>query len=193
MSNEPHDEHLKRWQRQPLEGRTPSAADVRRRIDELATKVRRRDLVMYLSGVVIVPSWAVVMWLLPGLRLTAGAALATAVWVLYQIRKRTSAHAITSDLAGGPCLDFHRALLERERDLCRNMPVWYLLPVSLSQIVILLSLLTSARFPHTRPFILFVLAFIGSVTVVLVVARNRWHREATTLQDEIEKLEAVDR
>ena len=38
------------------------------------------------------------------------------------------------------------------------MPAWYLLPVSLSQIVIVVSLLTSVRFPHTRPFVLFVLA-----------------------------------
>src|SRR5438067_9538430 len=193
MSNEPHDEHPRLWQRQPLGGRRPTAADVRRRIDELATKVRRRNLVMYLSGATIVPSWAAVMWLLPDFRLTAGVVLATAVSVVYQLRKRSSAHAITSDLAGGPCLDFHRTLLERERDLYRNMPAWYLLPVSLSQIVIVVSLLTSVRFPHTRPFVLFVLAFISSGTAVLVVARNRWHREATTLQGEIEKLDAVDR
>src|SRR2546430_16767109 len=120
MSNEPHDEHLKRWQRQPLEGRTPSAADVRRRIDELATKVRRRDLVMYLSGAVIVPSWAAVMWLFPDLRFTAGAALATAVWLVYQLRMRSAAQGVTGDLAGGPSLGFHRGLLRRESGLYRN-------------------------------------------------------------------------
>jgi hypothetical protein len=193
MANEPHDEHLRLWQRQPVEGGTASADDVRRKVNELNTKVRRRDLVMYLSGAVIVPSWAAVIWLLPDLRMTAGVGLATAVWVVYQLRKRSAARAMTSDLAGRPCLDFHRTLLERERDLYRNMPVWYLLPVGLSQIVILLSLLTSARFPYTLPFAMFVLAFMGSGTALLLVARNRWHREATALQGEIESLEALDR
>jgi hypothetical protein len=192
MANQSHDEHLRFWQHQPVEGRSASSDDVRRKVDELATKLRRRDFVMYVSGAVIVPSWVAVMWFLPGLRATAGVGLATAAWVIYQLRKRSAARAITSDLAGRPCLDFHRTLLERERDLYRKMSVWYLLPVGLSQIAILVSLLTNERFLHTPPFILFVLAFIGSGIVVLVVARNRWHREATALQGEIESLKALD-
>ena len=194
MANEPHDDNVRSlWQRQRAEGWTASPDDMRRRVDDLTTQIRRRDLGIYVSGAVIVPSWAAVIWFLPDLWMMAGAGLAAAVCVLYQLRKRSAARAIPSDLAGRPCLEFHRRLLERERDLYRKMPVWFLLPVGLSQIPILLSLLTSARFPHTPLAVMFVLALMGSGIAALVVGRNKWHHEAIALQREIESLKAVDR
>lgn len=193
MANEPHDQKVRAlWQRQPAEGATARSDDIRRSVDELATKIRRRDLGMYLSGALIVPSWAAVLWFLPDLWMMGGAGLATAVCVLYQVRKRSAARAISSDLASRPCLDFHRALLERERDLYMKMPAWFLLPVGLSQIPIFLSLLTSPRFPHTPRAVMFVMALMGSTIAALVVGRNKWHREATALQGEIERLKAGD-
>jgi hypothetical protein len=168
-----------------------SANDVRRKVGELSTKLRRRDRVIYLSGAVIAPSWAAFLWYMPDLWMMAGAGLATALWVLYQLRKRSGARAISSDLAGRPLVDFHRTLIERERDFYRNGPLWFFLPVGASQILILISFLTNARFPHTPPAVMGGLSYFGSTVAILVVAKNRWHREATALQAEIESLEGA--
>jgi hypothetical protein len=97
--------------------------------------------------------------------------LATAAWILYNIRKRSAARAISSDLAGRPLLDFHRTLLERERDFY-GKPLWFFLPVSVSQIVIFASFLTNARVPHSGPAVMLPLSFLGSAVAVLAVGRK---------------------
>ena len=74
---------------------------------------------------------------------------------------------------------------ERRRDLLQevHIAVW-------RSLLILMSFLTNARFPHTAPAVMGGLSYVGSTVAILVVAKNRWQREATALQAEIESLRA---
>ena len=187
MPELPDDTLRAAWRSQPVGGGevdfNRAWMAVRRREQE----IRRRDRIVYACAAIIAPSWAAAMWFMPDIRLTAAIGLAIALWIAFQIYRRSAAR-VKPESVDMVCIKFQKALLQRERDLYLAMPLWYLVPVVLGQIAILAALFTSPRFPRTLPFALAVATFVGTGATVLLIAWKRWRREAAHLQREIEAL-----
>ena len=187
MPELPDDTLRAAWRNQPVGGEQVDVnrawVAVRRR-EQL---IRRRDRIVYACAAIIGPSWAAALWFMPDLRLAAGIGLVIALWIAFQTHRRSAAR-VTPESVDLVCVTFQKALLERERDLYRAMPLWYLVPVVLGQIAILATLFTSPRFPRTPMFAVAVATFVGTAATALGIAWKQWRREAAHLQREIEAL-----
>jgi hypothetical protein len=158
-------------------------ANVRRRKAAIA----RRDRSLYLSAAIIGPSMAAAIWFLPDLRVAAVPGLLIAIWLPWQMHRRSAARlsGASTDL---PCLDFQRSLLERERDLAMSWPKWFLVPVAVGQVAIIATLVTNPRFTGSPFFAQGLVLFVGTAGIVLVTAWRRFQREALELQRELEAI-----
>jgi len=157
--------------------------NVRRRQAEIA----RRDRRVYVSIAIIGPSWLYATWFMPDLRLASVTGLFIAVWLTWQMYRRSGARLLSApvDL---PCLVFQRALLERERDLAASLPKWYLVPVIAGQVAIAITLATSPRFTTSQLYPEGLVLFVGTAAVALVVIWRRWQRQALELQRELDAI-----
>jgi hypothetical protein len=161
-------------------------ATVRRRQAEIA----RRDRITYLSAVMIVPSWAAAIWFRPDLWLASVTGLFVAVWVTWQMYRRSGGRLLSAPVEL-PCLIFQRALLERELDLARSLPMWYLVPLIVGQVAIAATLATNPRFTTTEFYPEGLVLFVGTGGVVLVIVWRRGQRQALELQRELEAMGAA--
>ena len=161
-------------------------ASVRRRQAEIA----RRDRSVTYQPLIIGPSWLAAIWFLPDLRLASVTGLFIAVWLTWQMYRRSGARlrGAPVDL---PCLAFQRALLERERDLAVSLPKWYLVPVVVGQVAIAATIATSPRFTTSQFYPEGLVLFVGTAGVALVVIWRRWQRQALELQRELEAIDAA--
>jgi hypothetical protein len=158
-------------------------ANVRRRRAEIA----RRDRKLYWSAAIIGPSWLYATWFMSDLRLASVTGLFIAVWLTWQIYRRSGARLLSApvDL---PCLAFQRALLERELDLAVSLPKRYLVPVAVAQVAIAATLATSPRFTTSQFYPGGLVLFVGTAGVALVVIWRRWQRQALELQRELDAI-----
>lgn len=163
-------------------------ANVRRRQVEVA----RRDRIAYLSAAIIIPSWLAAIWLMPDLRLLSAIGLVIGVWITWQLYRRSAAR-LSGASVDLPCLDFQRALLERERDFAASMPKWKLVPLLIGQVAIAATLATNRRFTSSQFFPEGLVLFVATAAVVLVVAWWRSRRDVLQLQLELEALNAVSK
>jgi hypothetical protein len=163
-------------------------ASVRRRQAEVA----RRDRIAYLSAAIIIPSWLAAIWLTPDLRLLSAVGLLIGVWITWQLYRRSAAR-LSGASVDLPCLDFQRALLERERDFAASMPKWKLVPLLIGQVAIAATLATNRRFTSSQFFPEGLVLFVVTAAVVLVAAWWRSQREVLQLQLELEALNAVSK
>ena len=161
-------------------------ANVRRRQGEVA----RRDRIAYLSAAIIIPSYVAAIWFMPDLRLLGVAGLLIGIWVTWQ-RYRRSAARLSGASPDLPCLDFQRALLERERDFATSMPKWMLVPLAVGQVAIAATLATNPRFTTSQFFPEGLFLFIATAGGALVVIWRRWQRQALELQRELDALGAA--
>jgi hypothetical protein len=175
------------WQTQPVGGEEVDFNRAWLAVRRREQLIHRRDRIVYACAAIIAPSWAAALWFMPDLRLAAGIGLAIALWIAFQTHRRSAAR-VTPESVDLVCIQFQKALLQRERDLYRAMPFWYLGPLVLGQIAILVALLTSPRFPRTPVFAIAVATFVGTAGTVLLIAWKRSRREAAQLQREIEAL-----
>ncbi|HZR24657.1 MAG TPA: hypothetical protein VFA59_13770 [Vicinamibacterales bacterium] len=107
-----------------------SIEEIRTRASRLEHIVSRRNLREYIAGAIGIVGFLRLMWIGPTTTIRVGAALTIAggVFVLYLLRKWGSANPLPEDLGLTSAVDFHRAQLERQRDLLRNVWSWYLMP-----------------------------------------------------------------
>jgi hypothetical protein len=158
-------------------------ADVLRRRADIA----RRDRIQQLSAAVGGASWLAVIWLLPDLRLVSVTGLFIAVWVTWQMYRRSGARLLSAPI-DLPCVAFQRALLERERDLAASLPKWFLIPVAIFQVAIVITFATNPRFTTSQFYPEGLLLFVGTAGVTLVVIWRRWQRQAMELQRELDAI-----
>ena len=161
-------------------------AEIRRRVREVEQHARKRDRGFFACAAVIISSWAAVMWWLPDLRATAGISMAAACWIVSQAYIRSGARNVPTDLASAPSLDFYRTSLERERDLYRALPVWFVPPVVLSSTAIVLGFLTTTRFPHNTALFAVLAWIVCGTCVALFAGIRNSRREARRYQALIE-------
>ena len=183
MNEPPDDAARAAWSKHADEGRDIDLASTRVALRRQEAAIRRRDRIIYLSAAIIAPSWAATMWFLPDLRLTAAFGLALALWIAWQVHRRSAAR-LDSGAVDLPCVVFQRELLQREIALRRSMPKWYLIPVVAGQIVILITLFSNPRFSGSRFFALGIAMFLGTTIAVLGTAWRRWQSETAVLERE---------
>jgi len=189
MSNSGDDRLRSGWAKQTDQSLdvdlTNAEANVRRRQAEIA----RRDRIQHLSAAVGGSSWLAVIWFLPDLRLVSVTGLFIAVWVAWQMYRRSGARLLSAPI-DLPCLVFQRALLERERDLASSLPKWFLIPVAIFQVAIVATSATNPRFTTSQFYPEGLVLFVGTAGVTLVVIWRRWQHRAMELQRELEAISA---
>jgi hypothetical protein len=141
-------------------------------------------------ALIIGPSWAAGIWLWPDLWLASVTGLCIAVWLTWHTYRRSGAR-VRGASADLPCLVFQRALLERELELARSSPKWYLVPLLVGQVAIVTTLATNPRFSASQFFYEGLTLFVGTAGVALVVWWRRWQQQALELQRELEALGAA--
>jgi tellurite resistance protein TehA-like permease len=165
-----------------------STDEIRAKVRSIERESSRRSAVIVGSGVMIVPSWLAVAWYLPDFRLLATVGVATALWILYHVRRNTAVRRLPVDATSRPSLPFYRELLERELNLHRRLPVWFLPPVALSTAAIALTFYTSERFAHTPAFFAMMAWIVGGAGLALVIGLKRSRREADRCRRELDAL-----
>jgi hypothetical protein len=186
---EPGDPVRAAWSRQPEVAGSVDLDRARGNLQRRQAEIKKRDRIGYLTGAIIAPSWAAAMWFMPDLRVVAAVGFVVAVWVTAQTFLRSGARVIPP--ADGTCVSFQEALLERELQLVLSTPRWRLLPIALSQPLILFVLLTSPRFPRTALLVWGAVAMAGTAAAVLLMARRRLLQQAADLQRELAVLRAA--
>jgi hypothetical protein len=186
MTPDERDDDIRRlWQSQAddLPGLLLETVQTRSRM--LERRVRGRNIGEYAAALVVVAFVLPRIWTAPNSVLAAGGAvlLAGIAYVLYRMHASGSARTMPSDLATRSCVEFHRAELERQRDLLQNIWTWYLLPFWPGMGLILIG--ATMERPDRWPF-----ALGTAVLAVLMAFQIAWmnRRSARTLQEMIDRL-----
>lgn len=126
----PTDRVSQLWQEQILEGRPMVLDEVRNRVAVLERAVRWRNGSEYAAGVLGLAVIARALPALPNVVFQIGAVMLAlgAVYVAYNLHRRTSARTLPAALGITEAVAFHRAELLRHLDALRSVQRWYLLP-----------------------------------------------------------------
>lgn len=171
----------------------PSLDELRVRADGFRRVIRRRNLVEYAAGILVVVMFAMGALTAPLLALRMGSALVAggACVVMWQLYWR--GRPLSPPEHGGrmSVLEFQRRELARQRDALDSIFTWYLLPLIPGMAVImaapLLSLPPDAwRMPPADA--LFVMAAVVGVFVAVYLL-NKWG--ARRLQRQIDEIDAL--
>jgi len=187
MSNSGDDRVRSAWAKQTNQSLDVNLGNTEANVRRRQAEIARRDRIQRLSAAVGGSSWLAVIWFLPDLRPVSVTGLVIAVWVTWQMYRRSGARLLSApvDL---PCLVFQRALLERERDLASSLPKWFLIPVAIFQVAIVATFATNPRFTTSQFYPEGLVLFVGTASVTLIVIWRRWQRQAIELQRELEAI-----
>jgi hypothetical protein len=186
MTPDERDDDLRRiWKSQADDLPGVSLDIVQARSHMLERRVHRRNIGEYAAALVVVAFVLPRIWTAPNGVLAAGGAvlLAGIAYVMYRMHAFGSARTMPADLAVCSCVEFHRAELERQRDLLQNIWTWYLLPFWPGMGLILIG--STLEHPERWPF-----ALGTAVLAVLMAFQIAWmnKRSAKTLQEMIDRL-----
>lgn len=186
MTPEDRNDDLRRlWQSQAEEVANVPLDVVRQRSQMLERRVYRRNYSEYAAGLVVLGFVAPMMWSAPNGVLAAGGLvlLAGGAYMMYRLHTSGSARTMPATLGDRSCVDFHRAELERQRDLLQNVWRWGLLPFWPGMALVLIGGMIER--PDRWPF-----ALGAAVLAVLMAIQIAWmnKRSAQTLQEVIDGL-----
>lgn len=187
MSNSGDDRVRSAWAKQTDQSLDVDLTNAEARVRRRQAEIARRDRIQHLSAAVGGSSWLAVVWFLPDLRLVSVTGLFIAVWVTWQMYRRSGARLLSAPI-DLPCLVFQRALLERERDLAASLPKWFLIPVAIFQVAIVATFATNPRFTTSQFYPEGLVLFVGTASVTLIFIWRRWQRQAIELQRELEAI-----
>ena len=187
MSNSGDDRVRSAWAKQTNQSLDVNLGNTEANVRRRQAEIARRDRIQHLSAAVGGSSWLAVIWFLPDLRLVSVTGLVIAVWVTWQMYRRSGARLLNAPI-DLPCLVFQRALLERERDLASSLPKWFLIPVAIFQVAIVATFATNPRFTASQFYPEGLVLFVGTASVTLIVIWRRWQRQAIELQRELEAI-----
>jgi peptidoglycan/LPS O-acetylase OafA/YrhL len=128
----PNDPLKATWLSQSVEQTQMTAIDLAAAATRFERKVRRRNLIEYAAGAVLIPLMVAAAlfghfgWMM---RTAAAMSLVGVIFVLWQLHRRGSPGRAPSGGSAESLLAFQRAELVRQRDALRSVPLWYLLPL----------------------------------------------------------------
>ncbi len=120
------------WLSQPLEQIPMTALELTTAATGFERKVRRRNLLEYVAGAVVIPIvGGLALFGHFGWIMRAGFVLAIlgVAFVLWQLHRQASPSRTPDSGTPESLLAFQRAELVRQRDALKRVPVWYLLPL----------------------------------------------------------------
>ena len=135
----PNDPLKAAWLSQPVETTPMTAIDLTAAATRFERKVRRRNLIEYVAGAFVVISFGGMAifghqgWIV---RLGEALGVLGAGFILWQLHLRGSPGRTPAAASSEGLLAFQRAELVRQRDALRSVPLWYLLPIVPSSVVI---------------------------------------------------------
>lgn len=117
------------WQTSADPDSAPMLADVRATADKFYRKVRLRNLVEYVSCVIVAAAFSRNILVLPHIlqKIGSGCCVAATFYVAWHLHRRGSA-IVPKETVEMPLYVFARTQLVRQRDLLRNIFWWYILP-----------------------------------------------------------------
>ena len=131
MTGPPNDRDLQAlWQSQSPDRSAITLNEIRQMAQRLEHRVAWRNGREYIVAAIVVAVFGWQMFKFPSalLRIGAGLIIAAVIAVVYMLHLWGTAQTLPSDLALTSALEFHRAQLEKQRDLLRSVWWWYLLP-----------------------------------------------------------------
>jgi cytochrome bd-type quinol oxidase subunit 2 len=184
-----------RWAAEGADARFTDPDALRRMRTQFERRVRRRNLVEYLAGAVVVPVFAFAAWLAvrmgdPILALGWGVGIVGIAVVLTALYHRAG------NLAHRPEIDARshlRAQLVHQREALESVPRWYLAPLVPGIIVVLVA--TALRVARDGGWLAALLAFaLPAIVVGGLFVGVAWlnRRAARFLAREIAALDALD-
>lgn len=181
-----YDDLRRLWKGQANDVRGLSLDVVRMRSRALERRVRYRNTGEYAAALVVVAIALPWIWRAPNGVLGAGCGLLLAAvgYVTNRLHAFGAARIMPSDLGVRSCVEFHRAELERQRDLLQNVWTWYLLPFWPGMALILVG--ATIERPEQWPFA------AGTAALAVAMAfQIAWmnKRSAKALQERIDRLE----
>jgi hypothetical protein len=200
MNNQSGNSATNVWMNQPAEPLSISVASLRQKAQKLERRVWWRNVREYAAAVLVIAVFGYYLWKFPAPLVRAGSVLLIAgtLLVVYTLHKRGASRRVPGEVGFQTCLAFHRAELERQRDLLRSVWTWYLLPFVPGITVFLLGLFRwTMEQPNaaTRGAVVatvFGLTYAGCWLVFIGIAKlNYW--AADKIQREIEGLAALEK
>ncbi len=173
------------WQSQSQDETAIGLDQIRQTAQVLERRVARRNRREYIAAAVVVAFYGLYMWVAPSaiIRVGAGLAIAAAMAVAYNLRRRGTAMSLPADLGLRSAREFHRVQLERQRDLLRSVWWWGLLPFAPSLLVLIIGQ-AMAQSQHMPGVI--ALSVVAIVLMGGVYELNR--RAAAGIQRRIDRL-----
>lgn len=183
------------WQSQAQEAAPMALEDIRKAARKFQGRIRWRNLIEYVAGLIVIPAFAWQAWSGPNPMHQLGAALVVlgAPVILWQLHVRGGARS-TPDASAVSLVDFHRGELVRQREMFRSAWLWYLLPMAPGVVLMMASWLV---FPRAIPGRTFeedrmVVGFAMIVTALVFLVVFLVHRLAAyRLQKQIDDLDAA--
>lgn len=133
-----NEEDIKKlWTGQPTESTTLTTEQLRSRAKKFQRKIKLRNCVEYVAGVIVIFAFARYVAIFPYVLIQLGSVMIiiAAIFVLYQLHRRASARSLPAEFYGRPHLEFMRGELARQRDALNSVWFWYLAPLVPGMIV----------------------------------------------------------
>ncbi len=177
------------WQKQPMEERTVSLAELQSRAQMFRRRIRWRNGILYLYSLfnIVVGAWLIYRGVFPRMIYPMLLMIAAHLFVVWQVVTRIGSHGIRENSAGQPGLHFLREQYEQQREALARAWLWYMVPFMppfLWELAIWLrAILAHPGTPaHERAIRLFVMTLAGAIlfwgTVLWLFQRGARHWKA---------------
>jgi hypothetical protein len=176
------------WQTQPTEGRAMSIEEVRDRSLKLQDEARRRVTRMYAIAAANTGLPLALMWYLPHLRLALAWLVATALFLMLFVRRRSALQTVAPAWTPAEGLTFYRRLLEHERDFQRDAVWWFTIGPALNILMLGIVYAASPLFRGTVQEIAAMTFIFATHVVVLALIARRLRGLADKCQAELDEL-----
>jgi hypothetical protein len=155
--------------------------EIRARSGKLAQRVKWRNWREYGAGILVIAAFAYYTWASPNGLIKIGSlcTIAATLFIMYQLRKRSSAPDVASEMV--QLVTFYRRQLEAERDMLQSIWLWYVLPLVPGVIIFAIGV-SATRFGADFTVYFSVAALIAGAVILL----NLW--AARKMQQQIDEL-----
>lgn len=181
------------WQAAPATAPLPPLEDLRARADRFRRRIRRRNVIEYAAGAIVIAVFSTVALLVPLAMLRTGSALLIGgvCVVLWQLHRRGAPLSLPESGGQIPVLEYQRNELSRQRDALDAILVWYLLPLIPGMLAILSLPLFEKSFPHGGETLFDSFMRFGFCAIVFVAVYLLNKAGARRLQREIDEIDAM--
>jgi hypothetical protein len=131
------------------------------------------------------------MWYLPQLRLALGWLVATAVFLMLFVRRRSALQTIAPVWTPAEGLTFYRRLLEHERDFRRDSVRWFTIGPGLNILMLGFVYAASPLFHGSAQEIAIMASIFATHAVVLTLIARRLRGLAGKCQSELDELASM--